>query len=162
MGEYMQLSLCIFVSEFLGLSTLCVYSGHDRLILEKRRKEGDTVKKVMLLASKDMCDILRHALDDKYTILPCSDTVTGAELLKTGPDALILELPLPEANGMTFLRTHSDNLPPITIILTPYIDDRILADLMALGVSSVVLMPFRVSYLVSLLSDQVEIKCPSR
>ena len=109
------------------------------------------MKRVILLASKEMCDILCHALEDKYITLPCSDPLTGIELLQTNLDILIVELSLPGANGMTFLREHANALPPVTVALTTFISDQILVELAALGVSSVVPLPFRVPYLISLI-----------
>ena len=109
------------------------------------------MKKVMLLASEDMCDILQQELNNKYITLPCSDPLAGTELLQTDPDVLIVELSLPGANGMTFLREHANALPPVTVALTTFISDQILVELAALGVSSVVLLPFRFPYLISLI-----------
>ena len=109
------------------------------------------MKRVMLLASKDMCDILCHALEDTYITLPCSDPLAGIELLQTNPDILIVELSLPCANGMAFLREHANALPLVRIALTTFVSDQILAELAMLGVSSVVLLPFRVPYLISLI-----------
>lgn len=120
------------------------------------------MKKVMLLASKDMCDILRRELNDKYITLPCYDPAAGAALLQTTPDALILELPLPEISGMTFLRDNKSSLPPVILVLTPYISDIFMKEMEAIGVTAVILMPFRSSFLQKTLALHVETKCPSR
>lgn len=113
------------------------------------------MKKVMLLASKEMCDILQAALGHTYIALPCSDPEAGSELLRAKPDALVLELSLPGANGMTFLKAQADNLPPVVLVLTPFISDTVLAELVILGVSSVFLIPCRISQLTDTLAQQL-------
>lgn len=119
------------------------------------------MKQVMLLASENMCDILQTALDGKYRTLPCSDPATGRDLLQTNPDALILELSLPGADGMTFLNSFSDCMPDTVLVLTPFISDELLNDLEQAGVSAVLRIPFRLTYLEEKLIDCVK-KNPSR
>ena len=140
-------------SKILGLSTLLFWLSHGSLNIVIQRKEGDTMKRVMLLASNNICDIVQTELDNKYIILPCSDPVTGADLLETKPDALIISLSLAGFNGMTFLHSHTDHLPPITLVLTPFISDALLADLSTLGVSYVSLIPCRLSCLRNTLAS---------
>lgn len=105
------------------------------------------MKRVMLLASEEMCDHLRAALDNKYITLPCSDPATGGELLEQKPDALILDLFLPGTDGVAFLKAHAADLPPVILAITRFISDGLLQELEALGVSSMVLIPCIVSYL---------------
>ena len=114
------------------------------------------MKKVMLLASKDMCDILQHTLNDRYITLPCTDPAVGASLLEPMPDALILALSLPGADGLTFLRTYTYHLPPVILVFTPFLSLPLLQDLTALGVSSVFLIPCRMSYFVKALAKQLQ------
>ena len=110
------------------------------------RKEGDTVKKVILLASENMCDILQTALDGKYITLPCSDSSAAKEILLTEPDTLILSLFLPGMDSLTLLREKAAILPPKVIALTVYFDDAILLELEALGVSQVIRIPCNLRY----------------
>ena len=99
------------------------------------------MKKVMLLAPKNLCDILRDALEDKYITLHCSDPSAAKEVLSEEPDTLILSLFLPGTDGLTFLREHADILPPRIIALTLYYNEEILTELAVLGVSQVARMP---------------------
>lgn len=115
-----------------------------------------------MLATKNMCDILHAALGNKYRTLPCSDPAAGRELLLTNPDVLILELSLPGANGLTFLKDSGDSLPDRVIALTPFISDSLLQELERSGVFTVICYPFRISYLEGHLSAQTEKKNPSR
>ena len=104
------------------------------------------MKKVMLLAPENLCDILRDALENKYTTLPCSDSSTAKELLLTEPDILILSLALTGMNGLAFLRENVSLLPPRIIALTIYFDDAILYELESLGVSQVIRIPCNLRY----------------
>lgn len=101
------------------------------------------MKTVMLLASEEMCDILQHALGDKYTLLPYSDPAAGRRILDQAADAMILDLFLPGTNGLTFLRENAGALPSIIIVLTRFLSDDLLQELEILGVSAVFLIPCR-------------------
>ena len=105
------------------------------------------MKKVMLLAPERICDILRDALENKYITLPCSDISTAKKILLSEPDVLILSLTLPGGDGLTFLRENAANLPPRIIVLTAYFDDDILSELADLGISYVIRIPCKLSYL---------------
>lgn len=119
------------------------------------------MKKVMLLASENMCGILQTALDGKYRTLPCSDPADCRALLQEAPDALILELSLPGADGMTFLNKFSDCLPGIVLVLTPFISDKLLSDLDQAGASVILRIPFRLTYLEEQLEELIK-KSPSQ
>lgn len=99
------------------------------------------MKKVMLLAPENLCDILRDALENKYITLPCYDPSAAKEILQSKPDALILSLALPGTDGLTFLRENAAILPPRIIVLTVYFDDDVLFELEDLGVSQVIRIP---------------------
>ena len=94
-----------------------------------------------MLASEDICEILRDELDDKYIILPCSDPDIGVTLLGSAPDVLILDLFLPGTDGLAFLRTYAKDLPSVVMVLTRFISEALLQELTALGVSSVIRVP---------------------
>ena len=104
------------------------------------------MKKVMLLAPENLCDILRDALENKYITLPCSDPGAAKEILLEEPDTLILSLTLPGTTGLTFLRENAAMLPPRIIALTVYFDDEILFELEHLGVSQVARIPCKLKY----------------
>ena len=104
------------------------------------------MKKVMLLAPENLCDILQDALENKYIALPCFDPSAAKEILLTEPDTLILSLFLPGTDGLTFLRENAAILPPRVIALTVYFDDAILFELETLGVSQVIRIPCKLKY----------------
>ena len=104
------------------------------------------MKKVMLLAPENLCDILRGALENKYITLPCYDPGKAREILTAEPDILILSLCLPGTDGLTFLRENTPILPPKVIALTVYFDDNILYELESLGVSQVIRIPCNLKY----------------
>ena len=105
------------------------------------------MKKVMLLVSENMCDVLQTALKDKYELLPCSDPAAAREVLDQAPDALILYLFLPGANSLIFLRENASVLPPVVIALTNFFSNFLLQELAMRGVSAVIRIPFPPDYL---------------
>ena len=105
------------------------------------------MKKVMLLAPERICDILRDALENKYITLPCSDISAAKKILLSEPDILILSLALAGTEGLTFLRANAESLPPRVIVLTAFYDDAILSELVNLGVSCVIRIPCKLTYL---------------
>ena len=107
------------------------------------------MKKVMLLAPERLCDILRNALEPKCITLPCSDGGAAKEILLSKPDVLILTLALPGESGLTFLKENGARLPPKVIVLTVFYDEEILSQLANWGVSSVIRIPCKFSYLES-------------
>ena len=104
------------------------------------------MKKVMLLAPENLCDILRDVLETKYITLPCSDPSAAKEVLLSEPDILILSLALLETDGLTFLRENAAILPPRVIALTVYFNDAILFEMEGLGVSQVIRIPCNLRY----------------
>lgn len=137
----------IYLSRNFSFFLCCFPScGCATLNVEIGRKEGDHMKKVMLLAPENLCDILRDALETKYIALPCSDPSTAKEILLSEPDTLILSLFLPGMDSLTFLREKAAILPPKVIALTVYFDDAILFELEDLGVSQVIRIPCNLRY----------------
>lgn len=105
------------------------------------------MRKVMLLAPECICDCLRDMLDNRYITLPCSDPAAGEEPLHRNPDALILNLCLEGTDGLTFLKANTGLLPSVVIALTPFVSEELLMDLSKYGVTSVLLLPFRIESL---------------
>ena len=103
----------------------------------------------MLLAPESLCGILRNALQLKYITLPCSDSDAAKEILLSKPDVLILTLALPGESGLTFLKENSGSLPPKVIVLTVFYNEDILSEWSNWGVSSVIRIPCKFSYLES-------------
>ena len=105
------------------------------------------MKRIMLLAPENICDTLQDALSGKHIILPCSDPDTAKETLLSKPDILILSLSLSGMNSLDFLKEHAAIQPPVVIALTTFFDNEILDKLADFGVSSVIRIPFSLSYL---------------
>ncbi len=120
------------------------------------------MKKVMLLASEDLCGVLQCALKKKYSVFPCSDPAAGEAILPFKPDALILDLFLPGADGLTFLKNNALCLPPVVIALTAFVSDDLLRKLSDLGVAAVIRIPCNLPYLEQQLTKLLAKKCPSR
>ena len=111
------------------------------------------MRKVMLIMSENICDILKSALDKKYRALPGSVSADGQDILDQSLDALIIDLFLPGTDGLTFLRENFKNLPPVVVVLTRFVSDSILDELKELNVSAVNLLPFCIDILTNQLED---------
>lgn len=110
------------------------------------------MKKVMLLASEEVCDILRYSLDKKYITLPCSSPAACMELLSLDPVTLILDLSLSGYDSLAFLKECAGFLPR-TIAITNFLSDDLSALLSELGVTFMIRKPFRPEYLQHILSS---------
>ena len=120
------------------------------------------MKKVMLLADRDLCDTFQSTLESSYTILPCYDWATAVEMLRQDPEVLILNLLLPERDGLQFLREYRRSLPRRIIVLTPYLDCHISDDLFRLNVDAVLRLPIGAGCLGRKLEELGIKKHPSR
>lgn len=114
------------------------------------------MKKVMLLASEDMCDILWRVLNPKYRIIPCSDPSAGGKLLEQLPEVLVLDLFLPGFNGLAFLKDHADELPPAVVVLTRFLSDPLLRELEGQGITSMIRMPCHPDHLEQMISEGIQ------
>lgn len=120
------------------------------------------MKKVMLLASENPCDILRDTLDNTYITLPCYNPDTAEKVLSLEPEVLILNLSLPGWDSLTFLKNNASVLPPVVIALTVFFSDTLLSDLADLGISAVIRIPCHPHHLKQQLSELLTKKHPSR
>jgi DNA-binding NarL/FixJ family response regulator len=114
------------------------------------------MKKVMLLASQDLCDILQCTLEHTYTTLPCCDPVAGTEMLREKPDILILSLSLPRMDGIAFLIKNAAVLPPVVIVLTTLLSEEIIRKISALPVAALFRLPVRAEELITTIDSFAE------
>ena len=114
------------------------------------------MKKVMLLASQDLCDILRFTLEHTYTTLPCYDPAAGTGMLREKPDILILSLSLPRMDGIAFLIKNADVLPPVVIVLTTLLNEEILRKISVLPVDALFRLPVRAEHLIATIDALAE------
>ena len=109
----------------------------------------------------EQSEILRReivkALDDNWHIYTCADGYTAAETLKyLNPDGLILNLGLPQKDGLTVLEECFPRIPPTTMALSAYISPYVASKAESLGVGFVASLPSSVSEIVRRFTDMHE------
>lgn len=109
----------------------------------------------LLIADQDPVrrEVLTDALRGNWEIHTCADGETTIDLLRTlSPDALILNLKLPQKNGFDVLAACFPQLPPVMIALCANRDERTELSAMRWGVDHVFQIPFKTSMIVACLS----------
>ena len=76
------------------------------------------MEKILLILESDMmCSALSEALIN-YEVRACNADVFAEALAEFRPDALILDLFLPGADGFTLMEDHHSLLPPAILLLS--------------------------------------------
>lgn len=116
------------------------------------------MKRVMLLASQEACEIFRNELSQICTLLPCTSLRTAEEALLSKPDALIMNVFLPGMDSLAFLKSHAEMLPPVVIVLTTFISNTLLEELADLNISYLIRLPYALEGLRNRLAALLEKK----
>lgn len=98
---------------------------------------------------------LTTSLAGKFEIRTCRQGVEALELLRRfRPDLLVLELMLPELEGMAVLQqVMEEGIAPNTVVVTRFVSEYVQAALPRLGVSYLIAKPCRMDALCSRLED---------
>ena len=115
-------------------------------------------------SSDDMCYVLKLAFQKEFEVSTCRDGLTALALIKgMRPDILILDLFLPQLDGLTLLQQLQGNLPPVILVSTyctsPYTyqmaTDR--------GAGYILIRPFKASTAYGHIMDLIKLhfKAPS-
>ena len=111
------------------------------------------MKKILLILESDaICEALSNALIN-YEVCSCKAEEASEILAQFRPDALILDLFLPGADGFTLLEDHSTLLPPAILLLSVLDSDYIQKRAAQLGVDFIIRKPCSVDYIVRHLVD---------
>ena len=116
------------------------------------------MKRVMLLASQEACEIFQNELSQICTLLPCANLRKAEEVLLSKPDALVLNVFLPGMDSLAFLKSHAESLPPIVIALTTFISNTLLEELADLNISYLIRLPYALEGLRNRLAALLEKK----
>ena len=116
------------------------------------------MKKVMLFASEELCNVLSKELEKTCILYLCLNELDAQKLLSQKPDALILNLFLPGIDSLEFLRTNAAILPPVVIALTPLISHDLFLALNRLEITCLMRIPFSVNGLNEQLHKQLDQK----
>ncbi|MGY8688135.1 MAG: response regulator [Verrucomicrobiales bacterium] len=98
-------------------------------------------KKCLLVIDDDQTlrDSLRMILQSSFHVLTVESVDSAAELLKSGqPDAIILDLNMPEKDGLQGLREIHPSHPEVPILmLTGYADNQTIEEALNLGAAGI-------------------------
>lgn len=111
---------------------------------------------LIVTTSKILYHTLRRKLNMQYNIHSCdtgSDAVSLLEELL--PEVLIINLPLPQADGLTVLR-RSSHKPSAILALTNFVSDDVLREAATVGVSAVMTVPCTVNAILETLDRIIE------
>jgi two-component system OmpR family response regulator len=94
---------------------------------------------------------------DRYDV---SFASTGAEVLpqmeKFGPDVVVLDMHLPDTDGIEIMRRLRDVRPGIPVVITTaYVSVEPMVDVLGLGHQGYLLKPFSMEALATLIDDAV-------
>lgn len=92
-------------------------------------------------------------LSDRYDITWCRCAGDGADLLQQDFDGLVLDLFLPDTDGLSLLQSLRHRLPPVILALTAFYSPYVLQTAEELGVGYVLRYPFAPGALCDRLED---------
>ena len=114
--------------------------------------------KILLILESDMMQkSLTEALGNQEVCV-CHADEAADTLTQFHPDALILDLFLPETDGFVLLETCKNLLPPSILLLTVLDSDYVRTKAARLGVDFVIRKPCSVDYIVRHLTDMLLIQ----
>ena len=96
---------------------------------------------LLVLQSETFRSVLYDALNDQYKVIVAKDPAEGTAQLDQWPDALLLDLFLPETDGLSFLKENQTKLPPAILLFTTFHNSYILQAASDLGVTTILLKP---------------------
>ena len=105
--------------------------------------------------SEDYRTALTGALSSQYHVLCCCTGTETLELLhREKPDILVLDLMLPELDGLTLLeRACASGIHPMVLAVTPLLSDYVYSCAPRLGIEYLVRKPCEINALASRIKD---------
>ena len=113
-------------------------------------------KVLIAMSSDDLCHVLKDLLAYKFSVTCCQDGKTALRLLEElRPEILILDLSLPERDGITLLEDARDFRPPI-ILATIDVDSKYVRDAAEdVGIGYIIKLPGDINAMITRLLDMV-------
>lgn len=100
---------------------------------------------LLVLQSEEFRFAMHEALKKRYCVTVAQDTASGAELLRTRPDILLLDLFLPGIDGFCFLEKSRHLLPPTVVLFTTLANPQILQTAADLDADAIFMKPCSIS-----------------
>lgn len=103
----------------------------------------ETMTLLIADSSEEFCNSLIDALQGNYRIQTCRTGKEALEILRTStPDLLIMDLMLPELDGLTLLQVLADSgIRPTVLATTRLANDYVIATSTKLGVEYLMVKP---------------------
>lgn len=115
----------------------------------------------LLLAeqSEEIVKGLERELKDQWSLSICTDGCSTLEALQAlEPEAMIIDLSLPQKDGLTVLEESFPVLPPVILALTNFTSNYIEQTLADLGVGYVMQKPCAISQITHRITDMYAVK----
>ncbi|MFW9992262.1 MAG: response regulator [Candidatus Odinarchaeota archaeon] len=106
----------------------------------------------------DNLEVLSNFLEDEYEVISASTARKGLALaIETKPDIVMLDIKLPEIDGMTVLKELKKSLPTVSVVMmTAFGSEDTAVDAMKQGASDYITKPFDLSKIKDILSSIAE------
>lgn len=110
-------------------------------------------KILAVTGSEDLRDILYRTMRNEFDLTICGSALDCMNLLQEDFDGMILDLFLPETDGLTLLERMADRRPPVILVLTRLYSDYILQALESCGVGYVIRIPCPIEEVKNRMND---------
>ena len=128
----------------------------DTLVFGIRKREGIALHTALLvLQSEDFRFAMKEALQEYFHVIVAQDAASGVALLQESPDILMLDLFLPQTNGLQFLEENSRYIPPVALLFTPLDDAPVLDAAFELGIKKAFMKPGSIAAVLRWLEKQL-------
>lgn len=117
---------------------------------------------LVLLTSETEAMAIEEILQGDFDVTLCSDPIEAAMNLQRDYDAIILDLFLPDADGLSILKQNRNICPAVIILLTQLLCSDVLTQAKAIGVDVLIRKPCDISVIRKHLVRLLEEKNPSR
>lgn len=113
------------------------------------------MRKLLIAEPSDvLASALENALQEQWSLYVCSDGYSTVDTLKyLTPDAMILNLRLPQKDGLAVLEECFPVLPPVILALTDYQSPYLMQTATSLGVGYIMMVPCQVAQIQARLED---------
>lgn len=115
---------------------------------------------LILLVSEEERTALKDILKADFSITSCSNSADASQYLQQDFDALILDLFLPDVDGLTFLMQQRKQRPGVCILLTQLICEDILTRAQKLRVDVLLRKPYEMDWISNYLLQQLQKRTP--
>lgn len=145
------------MSDSFSPSPIAILPGicYSNATKHQRKDAGDMRKLLIADCSDDYRQALSAALQGSYQVFCCRTGTEAWTLLHTEcPDIFVLDLMLPELDGLTLLeRSCADDLHPMVMTVTSLVTDYVYSSTQRLGIEYIVRKPCDIQAIVSRIQD---------